>query len=310
MIEAVEEIESILVDIYSYDPFSLALNLERNLKAGCRLVLSSDESVSFPGSDVRSLRVRSDGSVEINFSFSGFYGVGSSLPHYFIDDSAYDSNFSNILRGFLDIFNSAYYSLEYKIWKKGFFHDFISDEISLMSCILEKSLPPQKLSSTYCRKYPGISLSSTISKSDLESFFLSVVPSSDLRIDYSGIKQVKLATKKNLGAGLSLGQDSVLGDTIFVKGHSIDVFLGELPSELVREIEPSGALAKDINEFLAVSLPVFYSWRISFVEKIIQSDSRLGSSGISLGRPFVLGQLKDEKMFFSYSCQQYSNGRV
>jgi type VI secretion system protein ImpH len=85
-----------------------------------RIRFRPHHGLAFPAADVHSIE-RLGGTPEharITATFMGLYGVDSPLPGWFYEAIAYEADFAQPLRDFLDIFNHRLYSLFYRSWAK------------------------------------------------------------------------------------------------------------------------------------------------------------------------------------------------
>lgn len=116
---------------YLYDFFQAVRLLERHFGetkspgetsevAEERIRFRPHSGLVFPAADVRRVDPL-EGDTErarITVTFMGLYGVDSPLPVYFCDSIATESEESQPLRDFLDMFNHRLYALFYRSWKK------------------------------------------------------------------------------------------------------------------------------------------------------------------------------------------------
>lgn len=82
--------------------------------------LRPHSGLAFPATDVHKVErlAGEPARVRLTATFMGLYGVDSPLPVYFYKEIATESERSQTLRDFLDMFNHRLYSLFYRSWKK------------------------------------------------------------------------------------------------------------------------------------------------------------------------------------------------
>ncbi len=84
-----------------------------------RIRVRPDLSLSFPGTDLESVKETSPGHYLVTATFLGLYGTSSPLPTFYTEDLLEErAQDRDISRRFLDLLNSRLYALDFKIWAR------------------------------------------------------------------------------------------------------------------------------------------------------------------------------------------------
>jgi type VI secretion system protein ImpH len=106
--------------------------------------LNSSESLSFPASDIQSIKTDAKGNILLLVNFMGLIGVDSPLPHYFIELANQDNEAGQRLRSLLNLFSESILFLLYKAWRQ--YHPFVQLEQASSTYLMQlRSLSGNKL---------------------------------------------------------------------------------------------------------------------------------------------------------------------
>lgn len=250
--------------------------------------------LSFPAGEIRHCLVDGRGRYRLELNFMGFYGVDSPLPQFFNDIASLETVRGSELRGFLELFNQRLYHLLYQGWKKMHLHGS-SDTHNSLYCRYLQALYGDSGSCQLLGRfdYAGILASRIKNGQSL----------ADMLEDYLNVpvllKQnipcwIELEETATLGGGLSLGDNSMLGNRLMDVNSKILLQIGPLPIHDAGKLLPghpfAATLAHMIREYLDPTIQ--YD-----VELLIQpdaaSESTLGGEHSILGWTSCLGHAGD-----------------
>lgn len=295
-------IEDLLHNPSAYSAFQALYLVETNL--GGKSVVGDDPpaficlapaaEMTFPAGEIRRCRMDERDRFRLEMNFMGLFGVDSPLPQFFNDITAFDTPQGAELRGFLELFNQRLYHLLYEAWKKMCLHASRDGVASLYCRYLEALYG----GSGTCRQtgrfdYAGILANRVKNGQSL----------ADMLKDFLGcpatVKQnipnwIELEETRPLGSGLTLGDNTMLGNRLMDVNSKILLRLGPLPSRYAADILPgrpaAATFAHMIREYLEPTIQ--YD-----VELLILPDpdhqSVLGKTESVLGWTTCLGRAGD-----------------
>lgn len=190
---------------------------------------SANAEITFPSSDIASLKKRSGAGVEFFLSFMGLLGISSPLPHYFTEYGARHSLEPCALTDFLNIFDHRIYTLFYQAWKK---YRPVPTYSQVDSFSLYKRMAQlagwigkeQSDSNNRCDlAYAGLFAGHSHSADALAEILADKFPGVEVKIEQWAPRWAKINTIRKLGENLVLGNNAMLSNRIYDRSGKIVV---------------------------------------------------------------------------------------
>lgn len=265
--------------------------------------------MSFPASDVRSVRQLADRRYQVEVTFGGFYGVDAPLPQYFLEEITQRREAGQRLQAFLDIFNQQSYWLRHQAWKKfrlekpdqvpNLFH-----RIAAASCGQYWHWDATTMAQAGALRPQGRSAQA------IASLLRGRFGLPDLRVHKSAASWCAIDTPFTLNGQQALGSDTLLGERAPSLGRSVTIQTGRISRAKATALSPEGedgeTLAHLVEEFLPNG--VSYSVEVTFpVDESIQFQ--LGDPNAMLGEPLTLGTPANADGFLTqtFTGSRYQN---
>jgi type VI secretion system protein ImpH len=315
-------------NVKGYDFFKLMQILEKSEQQGQwadtqffldqKLRMKPENKISFPGSDVASLKMLDNGKWEMVLNFMGLYGVSSPLPSYFYEPITIKKENFESLRIFLDLFNNRIYGLFYQSWKKYrhlvcFEKDALDSYTKRLYTLVGKEwglnrkmtraevafelklIPYSKLLSTRGR-----------SAANLKKVIQGVFDFPAVRIEQFVPKRVNNPSPSKLGQ-CQLGLNSLLGHTLNDAWNNVKIVLYDLNfTEWKELLIPSGELplAKQVQAVIEqfFNSPMSYTVEARFIPPDKKHRSMLGQT--QLGWHSWLGKPQDDVVVELFSSTE------
>jgi type VI secretion system protein ImpH len=270
-----------------------------------KIKLRPAAEISFPASDVRRCKVTSNGKLDLQMNFMGLYGSDSPVPHYFLESIASDSEESKGLRAFIDIFCHRYYFQFHQVWKK--YRPYVDVENSDLLYYL-KSFSGNTVSSDAESEYSfshtlGMRVRNSILLGNILSEYLN---DADVSIDEFSPRWVNVEPEAigRAGApnGLSLGDNSILGNRILDLGGKISVCIGPTSVDIAKKLLPGNDFSKKFMNILNQYLEPTITYDLVIeVEPSNKFSSKLGTDEMILGWSCWLGNKIESTSIFKLS---------
>lgn len=255
------------------------VNPELTNWGGKKLVLRPKPSLGFPARDIDEI-VETSQSMSIICQFLGLYGVDSPLPNYLNEQCLQESK-GAALRHLLDALGHRHYALYYQAWQA-------------FQPLLSKSEDHQNLLSALSGQYPTLSKHLTPSyshqhtlcsmKRNIETYFR----------DHSVIIDtvahwVELTRSDAVGVGCALGENSNLGDKLFVQAQVIIITLELFDCTILESLSEYGRFREQVVRQIQIALPIQQPFRLNIKINPKQAVLNLGNQYGFLGISSVLG---------------------
>lgn len=250
--------------------------------------------ISFPAADIRRCNLTSNNMFDLQINFMGLYGVDSPLPHYFLENISLESEVSEIMRDFIDMFCHRYYFQFHLVWEK--YHPFINFESSDFICYLN-SLSGNGRSDNIktdllFSPVMGMRVKNAACLSKVLSSYLDDV---NVEVQQFSPRWISISSETALGQVNSdspvLGDNIILGDSILDLSGKIDVCIGPISVELSSEILPGSDRLYNFTQLIEKYLEPSITYDL--VIKIVATNkvnNNLGSSDIVLGWSCWIGK--------------------
>jgi type VI secretion system protein ImpH len=253
-----------------------------------------DISLAFPPNDIVAIQEH-EGRFYFVLSFMGLTGVMSPLPIYFSEYLSKRPEGGKALFDFLGMFNHRLYSLFYKAWKKYHFmrcfkpngSDQFTKQVASLAGITSQNLQPDQLRLlAYC----GILAGKSRSKSALEALLSDYFDGIPVEVKEFMPRWAKLKNLTPVGNFFKLGENSILGDSVYDCSGKFRVVLGPLKLALYEQFLPNSdkiaATKKLIDAFVADPLEYDIEVQLQSIELI---PVELGFDNARLGETAALG---------------------
>jgi len=215
-----------------------------------RITIRPTLALAFPPYDIESLEWEgAAGKPVLDANFFGLYGVSSPLPTFYTEDLIEEKiEDGSAARDFLDILHGRLYPLLYEAWEKNrlslrayekgekeienLFHVFTG-----LSLPIFREVDP--LASTALR-YAGLLTQHPRSARGLEVILSDVLDGVPVRIEQCVERRVALPDEQRLilGAELSLGEETVLGDRITNRTNQLLIRIGPVDNAAFEALLP------------------------------------------------------------------------
>jgi len=265
--------------------------------------------VVFPASDVREVTF-DEGMARVTVTFMGLYGVDAPLPGYFYNGIAAETEDSDVLRDFLDIFNHRLFAYFYRAWKKyrPGLHGSRTDRdahvrtfLSLAGVGTPEALPDFDVPVLRLAAFAG-RLGDRARNADglraLMAGLLGGVPV-EVRENLPRWVPIPAPTRIGRGGGRSgrgaaapavLGSNTILGRRLFDVSGKFRIVLGPMSYEQYLSYLPGTAQARTVHALVRLYAPDFLDYD---VELLLDSDEvpplRLGDRRSQVGRNAWVG---------------------
>ncbi len=261
-----------------------------------RVHLVSDDSLTFPASDIASVRETSRG-VEFMLTFMGLIGVSSPLPLYFTEYIARNEEASEPLRDFLAVFNHRMYTLFYRAWQKyrfigmasGLAGNAMALRIASLAGIDRSRLSDPFFSRTLA--YTGSLAGKARSKEALRTMLADYFGGLPVALCEWQPRWTEIRNPPKIGVDSRLGVTSMLGTTKWDISGKFRVAIGPLPratyETFMRTSDNIAAVKKLVTIFLSDPLEFDIEVKLESSELVPvilgANDTRLGETS-SLGK--------------------------
>ncbi|MCU7843213.1 MAG: type VI secretion system baseplate subunit TssG [Candidatus Thiodiazotropha sp. (ex Monitilora ramsayi)] len=287
-------IRGILHSAASHDFTQVAYLLEQHwpergkigdgLDRWCRFRPASE--TSFPAADIRRCDYDTQGRLDIQLNFMGFYGVDAAVPHYFTDRAMQDDDGGRALRAFLDTFNHRLYALYYQAWKK-YRPTFHVDEpanlyMRMISAFSGWSVSDDQGSALAYAGLLGRRVRNAQSLEGLLNDYLEAIP---VKVRQFQSRWVRVKRSRPLGDGsLRLGDNLLLGEEVLDISGKIDVMIGPVSPQASMQLMPSTSKGRAVIDLVARYLPpsIDFDLVIQITSGSVEAES-LGSDQLVLG---------------------------
>jgi type VI secretion system protein ImpH len=225
-----------------------------------KIRFSPDSSTAFPPSDIASIKVDRNESINFLLSFMGLLGVSSPLPQYFSEYATKQESNQIVLSDFLTIFNHRIYVFFYRAWKKYRLVSNISKQvfsellhnIAILSGLNENKITTNKKLFAYTGIFAQTCRSAEGLKTVLSNYFGDIPISIQQWIPrWAPVPEKNL---KKVGADSVLGKSSMIGTHIYDIGGKFKITLGPLEKETFETFlpeKPNTEMLKEItNDYL------------------------------------------------------------
>lgn len=246
--------------------------------------------MSFPASDVKKARSLPDGRIEVQVTFSGFYGVDAPLPHYFLEDITQQREAGLKLQAFLDIFNQQTYWIRHLAWKK--FRLTPNVHGTSLFHRLATAITGNYHTQNQQRAAQGNALPArSYSTATLASLLRTALDLPNLRIDNTQLSWQHVDNNLSLNGSSVLGDNTLLGNSILVRGQHIAIDAGHVSAAKAEALAPHSPVGQTLNRLMADFLPstVDFQLQLQLPTKAAQPLCLAGQN-MKLGRPITLGE--------------------
>ncbi len=217
-----------------------------------RVRVIGDLSFGFPTSDIKAVKQLAHNLIQITASFSSLYGTSSPLPSFYTTDLFEEaSEDSSVSRDFLDIYNRPWFALLYLIWCSRHLLIKIADEknpsclqklyslIGMAEIQLRHSVPD---SLSYLR-YSGIINQANSTASGLQTILRDSFGIDCITVEQCVQRKVPIPRDQQwqLGNGMRLGMDMVIGSEISCRTGKFRIHIGPLKKKLHDSFLPTGS---------------------------------------------------------------------
>lgn len=205
--------------------------------------------LSFPRTDIVSLKAESSGDILIEASFFGLYGVSSPLPLFYSEELIeLETSERPVVRKFLDILHAVLYPLVYEAWEK--YRPSLSaiergnrasvDRFYSFAGLGGGSVPEHDSNASIAVKYAGLLTQFPRSAKGLETLLSDLLGGVSVRVSQCFLRRVAipLPQRSCLGSRGILGEDSVLGEEIDDRNNQIRIGIGPVDSDLFLNLLP------------------------------------------------------------------------
>jgi len=223
----------------------------------CRLVFSANPSLGFARTDVSSLSIKNENTIQLQTNFFGLSGSQSPLPGYILEQVANENEFS-VRRLFFDFFNNRLLNLTYRIWRKYRyyvrFQKEAQDKFSSQLFSLVGLADPDMRGETpinWCKMlaYSGALASRSRSPQVVAGILSHCFDLDDVSIQEWVKRRVLIQSEQKIQLGIKnseIGRSTVIGDSVLdVKGKFI-IQIKSLSREQFSDFLPQG------KEFLSL----------------------------------------------------------
>ena len=275
-----------------YHLFQAMRLLETDFDEKMRYRLTSAPTLGFPSADLKSVRVDANGTLILESTYFGLYGVDGPLPAYLLQAAAQDDEKGELFRAFLDIFNNRFYQLLFEAWKRGRSALFLKNKSSRYRQHLS-SIAQQVSGSVSSQKpYPYVGLLGARVHS---AEALRGLLQDHLKITVQVLQFVPVWMP--ISAVSPLGVNSVLGDNMLIGNRVLDfsqkicIQIGPLKYKKARKLFPDTkeyqSFCHLINEYIGGFVQFRLCLKVFFYNSYMQS---LGETGMQLGYSTWLGE--------------------
>ena len=264
-------------------------------------------SLSFPESDVSSVRLNKWRQVEVETNFFGLYGVTSPLPHFYTEDLIdAEQNGCNAIRRFVDIFHYASYPLLVKAWSRNRLASGLeplshsrhvlrdTSWLGLMEPKLRqrfdqwrKMLPLAPILSSTSRSASGLQF---LVARIVGSGVVSIVPCYQARRRIPVIHSLRVGIQNNV-----IGSSATLGSIMVDHANNVLINISDIQSSVARSIVPGGVRFRLLQQ--GVMLFLKSSLRVTIKIQALPEKSFVGKSQVGLGAG-IYGHQKFDSFVF------------
>lgn len=230
-----------------------------------RIQVRPDLSLSFPGTDLISIREKAGGpgGFLITTTFLGLYGASSPLPTFYTEDLLQEkAQDRDISRGFIDLFNSRIYSLFFQIWTRHRLFYKVGEEED--RAVLERLYALLGLGGEDLRRkvpggygllrYMGLMTLFPRSAEGLRALLADAMSEPRLRVEQCVERVVKIPRLQRCALGVAgrLGEEAYLGEEISESMGKFTVRVGPVDGDTLHRLLPGGedfARARGLIDF-------------------------------------------------------------
>lgn len=269
----VQAVRLLLQAVSSNDPQEIGKPefLDRHIRVRPEL------SLRFPGTDIS--KIEKIGGHPFTYlitaTFLGLYGASSPLPTFYTEDLIDELNEDkSIQRDFIDIINYSIYPIFFKIWSKYRLFYKICEEndetvIHKIYCLLgleDRQMRNQFHNTEKYFRYAGLVLQFPRSAEGL----IAVVEDCfnlkhRVRINQCVLRQVSIPKDQHSLLGVSsctLGQDSVIGDTIMDITGKFQLVMGDADAGILHAFLPDKPLFQELKQLVNFYVNQPLEWEV------------------------------------------------
>lgn len=260
--------------------------------------------ISFPASDIRRCKLTTNNKFDLQINFMGMYGSDSPIPHYFNEHVAFESEESEVLRKFIDIFCHRYYFQFHLAWKK--YRPYIdvesSDYIYYLQCLSGNTISNKK-SELYCGSTMGVRVRNATSLSQILCEYLDGIV---VEVKEFSPRWITISSDTTLGVNNSdapiLGDNIILGESVLDLSGKVDICIGPIPISISKKLVPGSKYLSGFVNIIDKYLEPSITYDLVF--EVLPSEilkNHLGVSDVVLGWSFWLGNTNNSVSTFHVS---------
>lgn len=288
---------------HQFDFFQAARLLEVALASGAdaeeALRFRPHSDLVFPATDVHSIEPLTGGPAvaRLTATFMGLYGIDSPLPVYFYQEIARESEHSEPLRDFLDLFNNRFYALFYRSWKKyrpalHFAPDGSDDYSQRLLCLAglgtKKAAGHPKISSLRLAAFAGRLSCRARNAEGLRNLIADFFAAIGVRIIENVPRWWRIPERPKLRQEAKvrfvLGEMACIGAKIFDVSGKFRVVLGPLTLAQYLTFLPKGGNASMLHYLVRLYAPDHLDYDVELILKTAEIPAvKLGDKGVQLG---------------------------
>jgi type VI secretion system protein ImpH len=258
----------------------------------------------FPPSDVRSVELTERGAL-VTATFMGLYGIGSPMPDGFDGDIAKETEESEGLRDFLDIFNNRLYWYFYRAWRRHHLgHDMEHASNHRSAAFLGLAGVGTKGSGAYgdgdapfmrVAAFSGYLGGVVRNAEGLASIISEMLGLPGIRVLENVPRRVAIGNRPKLGGSdrspMRLGKTSTIGATVFDVSGKFRIVVGPVSLAEYSELLPGHRDALRLASVVALYAPDNLDYDVELLLDVGQVPAlSLGDSTLRLGRNTWLGR--------------------
>lgn len=270
-------------------------HVSNNISQTKKINLQCSSSLSFPVSDIEIIETLHD-QIHVQLNFMGLIGVDGCLPNYFNDSLHIESDNTERLKTFLDIFHNNLYELCYQIWKRQQID--ISLELKEQHWLefFQSFVPRLDLKYESLELAPNL-LGSKKTLTGLYSLLNTSLPSHKIKIETMIAKWSRSDKPNLLGVSqIQLGDNVLLGERYLSALNGLSIEIGPMSDHefmLLKKQKQSllNLIKKYLDIFYDINLIVIINYNgdlISLGQKdlVLSENTYLGQQTIQIKKQF------------------------
>jgi len=257
----------------------------------------------FPPSDVKSVET-TDGGARMTVTFMGLYGIGSPMPDGFDGGIAKDTEQSQGLRDFLDIFNNRFYWYFYRAWQRHHLGHEVEALPRRTAAFLGLSglatagsggVGPGRMSPTRAAAFSGQLGGVVRNAQGLASFVAEMLGLPEVQVLENVPRRVPMPNRPVMGASaaspMRLGKTSTIGATVFDVSGKFRIVIGPVSLAQYSQLLPGHPDAHRLASIVELFAPDNLDYDVELLLDVGEVPAlSLGNTSSRLGRNTWLGR--------------------